>query len=176
MDPAAYLAACRFVRSRFLFVAKQILHPLYIITFLHASLVASSSCVGIDRTRRKAKIWTALTNKEILWRVEDSRIFGHALVVDDVGEGCRRRAINWLICGYVVVLAGHGRRALEDRVRAVQGRRLRQEAGAVRATQGAPVAQGTVCPLGSSDLPLRETKCHFLLFYECCVQIFQAVP
>ncbi|KAL5674229.1 hypothetical protein ACJX0J_018535, partial [Zea mays] len=35
----------------------------------------------------------------------------------------------------------HGRRALEDRVRAVQGRRLRQEAGAVRATQGAPVAQ-----------------------------------
>lgn len=69
-------------------------------------LVASSSCVGIDRTRRKAKIWTALTNKEIRWRVEDSRIFGHALVVDDVGEGCRRPAINWLICGYVVVLAG----------------------------------------------------------------------
>jgi hypothetical protein len=57
MDPAAYLAACRFVRSRFLFVAKQILHPLYI-TFLHASLWHRRHVwgLGIDRTRRKAKI------------------------------------------------------------------------------------------------------------------------
>jgi len=52
-----------------------------------------------------------------------------------------------------------------------------QEAGAVRATQGAPVTQG-MCPGGSSDLPRSwssEMLFNFLLFSEFCVEIFQAV-